>query len=153
MGLLALALGGRSAHAVPVEVVYRDSPGTGFLDAERGAARRAALEFAAAKWAEILEGEVPIVVTAAMTPLGGEGVNALLAFGGAFTVHRNFDAGQPNTWYGAALANQLARYDVNGPRRAEITVTFNADVDGPEVLGSVRWYYGLDQRPGGTSIS
>jgi YVTN family beta-propeller protein len=147
-GLLALALIGGSAGAVPVEVLYRDAPGTGFFDAERGAARRAALEFAAAKWAEMLEGEIPIVVDAEMMPLGGAGVNALLAFGGAATVQRNFSGARPDTWYGAALANQLARTDLNGPDRAEITVTFNADVDGPEVLGSVNWYYGLDARPG-----
>jgi hypothetical protein len=64
-------------------------------------------------------------------------------------VHRNFpQAPFADTLYPAALANQLARSDLNGAALAEIDVVFNADVDGPVSLGSVSWYYGTDAAPG-----
>jgi YVTN family beta-propeller protein len=145
--LLCLALGAATAGAVPLEIAYGNGEGEGFFDAKRGAGRRAAFEFAADFWARTLAGDVPVVVDATMLPLGGGGASALLASAGTVTIHRNFSGGQPDTWYGAALANQLAGGDLNG-ETAEITIRFNEDVDGPEVLGSVSWYYGLDARAG-----
>lgn len=83
-----------------------------------------------------------------MDPLGGTGSSATLASAGPVTLHRNFSGAEADTWYSAALANQFAGVDVNGPEVPEISVTFNSDLDGPEVLGSVAWYYGLDREAG-----
>jgi YVTN family beta-propeller protein len=145
---LCLALLGAPARALPMRVEYGNLPGEGFFDSLHGGERRAALEHAVDRWAGTLAGTVPVVVAAVMLPLGGSGADALLASAGAVTVHRNFNRLQPATWYGAALANQLAGADLNGGDLAEISIIFNGDVDGPEVLGSIGWYYGLDAQPG-----
>ena len=63
-------------------------------------------------------------------------------------MHRNFPGAVPNTWYGAALTNELSGNDANGPDTPEISISFNADVDNSEVLGSIGWYYGTDAQPG-----
>lgn len=146
--LTSVALRVTQAPALPIEVVYDDAPGEGFHDPMFGDQRRMAFETAIDHWARALAGTVPIVVAANMVSLGGTGANALLASTGAITVHRNFAGARAQTWYAAALANQLALNDVNGPELAEIGVTFNADVDDSAVLGSVSWYYGLDAQPG-----
>lgn len=146
LGLLLLA---RAAYAVPITISYGDSDGQGFSDPVLGAARRNAFEFATSTWANTLAGTVPIAIAAAMPALGGSGANALLAASGAVTFHRNFSAAAvPNTWYAAALANEISGVDVNGSNTPEISIMFNADVDSPEVLGSIGWYYGTDAQPG-----
>ncbi len=137
------------ASAVPITVRYADGAGEGFNDSVLGPARRAALEFAVGYWADALVGDVPIVVAAAMDQLGGAGDNALLGSTRAVTVHTDFPgAPQANTWYGAALANELSGADLNGSDLAEIQTTFNTDVDNATVLGSVNWYYGTDAQAG-----
>jgi len=146
--LIAGTLSPRAARAVPINVVYGDDPGEGFNDPSLGAARRAAMEFAAAQWADTLAGNVPIVINAFMDPLGGSGSGALLASTRATTLHRDFGGGLPGIWYGAALANEISGTDLNGPDTAEIEIHFNSDVDGPDVLGSISWYYGTDGQPG-----
>jgi len=135
-------------HAVPITVTYGDEAGQGFSDPALGAARRGAFEFAVTQWANTLAGNVPIVIAASMPALGGSGGSALLASAGPTTVHRDFSHALPDTWYGAALANELGGNDANGPDLAEIDILFNADVDGPEALGSIAWYYGTDAQPG-----
>lgn len=142
------AIAARPASAVPIAVQYGDGPDEGFNDAARGGARRAAMELAASVWAATLGGSTPVVVRATMDPLGGTGTGAVLASTAATTLHRNFPGAlRTNTWYAAALANQLAGTDVNGAGTAEIDMTFNSDVDGPTVLGSVGFYYGTDGVP------
>ncbi|MFI5397558.1 MAG: hypothetical protein ACHQ9S_18635 [Candidatus Binatia bacterium] len=145
LSVLSLA---RAAYAVPTTVSYGDPEGQGFFDPVLGAARRNAFEFATGIWANTLAGTVPIVIAATMPSLGGNGSSALFASSGAVTFHRNFSAGVPNTWYAAALANELSGTDLNGPNTPEISIMFNADVDSPEVLGSIGWYYGTDAQPG-----
>lgn len=136
------------AQAVPFVISYQDADGEGFFDPVRGPERRAAFEFAVARWETVLDGTVPITITAAMpSGGGGSGAGAFLASAGAVSIHRNF-GGLPDTWYGAALGSQIAGRDLNGPDNAEITIFFNADIDNPDVLGSVSWYYGTDAAPG-----
>jgi YVTN family beta-propeller protein len=137
-----------AALAVPITITYGNQDGDGFFDPVRGPARRSAFEFAVGYWERALAGAVPITITATMDPLGGSGGDALLARAGAVTLHRNFAGAAPDTWYGAALANELSGVDLNGADTAEISIMFNADVDGPEVLGSIGWYYGTDAQPG-----
>ncbi len=138
-----------AAHGVPIQVVYNDTADQGFFDPIRGTERRAAFQAAVDQWAATLAGAVPVVIQTEMPSLGGTGVSALLASTAAVTLHRNF-SGAPfmNTWYPAALADQFAGIDLNGTALPEIDVRFNGDVDGPAVLGSVNWYYGLDGQPG-----
>jgi YVTN family beta-propeller protein len=135
-------------NALPIVIGYSDTADAGFFDPTLGPARRSAFEFAVNIWASYLAGDVPITVAASMPALGGSGGSALLASAAAVSFHRNFSGGLPGTWYAAALANELGGYDVNGSDNAEISITFNADVDGPEVLGSIGWYYGTDAQPG-----
>jgi YVTN family beta-propeller protein len=136
------------AAAVEVRISYADPPGEGFLDPDIGAQRRAALEAATGEWGAILAGTVPVTVEVTMVPLGGSGNAALLASTGPTTLHRNFGNAQPNTWYAAALANQLSGRDLNGPDVPEIVMIFNGDLDNSTVLGSIGWYYGMDAQPG-----
>ncbi len=150
LALAAALLAGAApgAHGLEMSVVYTDAPGTGFDEPQRGPARRAALEFAVAQWGATLAGDVPVVVEASMRSLGGTATSAVLAQTGPVSVHRDFGAGVADTWYGAALANQLAGIDVNGAQFGEIEAVFNADVDDDTVLGSIGWYYGTDAAPG-----
>jgi YVTN family beta-propeller protein len=136
------------ASGVPIEIEYADPPGQGFFDPTLGAERRQALEYAVGMWAQMLAGEVPVTVAAGMESAGGTGTSALLASAGGVTIHRAVPRGVPDTWYAAALANQIAGRDINGPDVPEIFAVFNADLDDPVVLGSVGWYYGLDANPG-----
>lgn len=135
--------------AVAIEIDYTDRPGTGFDDPVYGAARRTAFEAAVDIWATALAGNFPVVVDASMPEMGGSGDSALLASSGPTTLQRNFPrAPQLDTFYPAALANQLSGADLNGIDLSEITIVFNAAVDNSSVLGSLGWYYGLDAQPG-----
>lgn len=144
-GLLAAAA---PASAVVMSVEYGDAEGTGFFHPDRGPARRAAFEHALSLWEDLLAGEVPVVVSASMESQGGTGSGALLASGGPFILHRGFGDSLPDTWYAAALANQIAGFDLSGPDFPEVSIVFNADVDESDVLGSIDWYYGTDAFPG-----
>lgn len=134
--------------AVPISVTYTDPPNVGFNDPTRGAARQAAFNFAVGIWSGLLGGTVPVVVDASMPSLGGTSSSAILGLGGATTIHNGFP-GQPvaNTFYVAALANELSGSDLNGAGMAELMVQMNADVDNATVLGKVNWYYGTDGMP------
>ena len=55
-----------------------------------------------------------------------------------------------DTWYAAALANELSGGDVNGAT-SEIVAVMNSDVDNSTVLGAIDWYYGTDGNPPETS--
>lgn len=136
-----------SSNAVTITISYTDGAGEGFNDPTLGAARKAAFEYAAGIWANRLSGTVPIVIDAQFNPLGGTGVSALLGFASPGTLARDFP-GAPiaGTWYAIALANQL--FGSDGFVGAEITAVFNSDVDNATVLGTVDWYYGLDENAG-----
>lgn len=148
-GVACLLAPASIARAVPFDIHYADPDGHGFFDPVLGDARRAALEHATGRWADVLDGSVPVLVFARMSSAGGTATNALLASAGPVTVHRGFEGSLPNTWYPAALANQLVGADINGSNAAEIEIRFNVDVDRDDVLGPTRWYYGLDANPGG----
>lgn len=148
VGCLLLLCWPAVVAALTLEARYVDGVNEGFNDPVIGAARRGAFEAALDMWGQALDGTVPVVVDIAMDPLGGTGTNAILASTGTTTLHTGFFGSSSNSVYGAALGNQLSQRDVNGPERSEMRVTFNADVDGPTVLGSVGFYYGSDTRAG-----
>ena len=142
-----MALTAAPARAAKVVVQYSDGASEGFNDPALGAQRREAFEFAASIWASTLTGG-NIVIDAAMDPLGGEATSAVLGQAGAAAVVSDF-TGAPlaGTWYPIALANQLAKTDL-APGMADIIATFNSDVDGATVLGTIDWYYGKDGNAG-----
>lgn len=137
-----------SASAVPIQLTYVDAANQGFNDPALGPARRAALEYAAGLWQQMLPGTVPIVVEVTMGDLGGDGSSALLGSTRPATVHRDFSGAPRSNTYGAALANELSGTDLNG-LLPEIRCAFNGSIDTPVILGSVGWYYGTDANAGG----
>jgi hypothetical protein len=173
--LLALAVlaSADAARAVTITIFSTDKPGEGFNDPAfrtpvggnpgltLGAQRMNLFKKAAELWAERLEGNIPIIVTASFSAQGGSSVGAVLGFARPTTVHNDF-IGVPtaSTWYVAAVANQLRGKDQNdllpgscpvdlvSTHCPEIEANFNSDVDGQVVLGSVDFYYGFDGNAG-----
>jgi len=79
--------------------------------------------------------------------LGGSATAATLGNGGASSVFRDFSGAlRAATWYPSALADKLAGADLD-PGEVDMQVVFNSDVDGAEVLGASRFYYGFDAAP------
>ncbi len=169
---LAVVLAASPACAVTITIKNTDGFQEGFNDPKPvapvggnpgttlGAQRRFLFQYAADIWGARLEGDIPIIVTAAFNHLGGNSVSAVLGQAGPETYEKGFP-GAPltQTWYSQALANQLAGVDRNDLQPGacpdplvaghcpEIFAEFNSDVDG-SVLGSVDFYYGLDGNNG-----
>lgn len=126
--------------------LYSDGSGEGFNDPSLGADRRNAFEFALSLWSVVLNdayvGET-IEVETTFDPLGGSPTSATL--GSAGPNGSGFVLGNPlgpNVFYPGALRNHLSGSDVVAG--AEISATFNSDVDGNVVLGTTTFYYGID---------
>ena len=142
------------------ELVSLDGPGEGLSDATPwqpwggntattlGAARRRVLELALGLYSEALTSAVPIRVGVEFGHFGGDELSATLGFGGPESLYRDF-AGAPlgATWYPSALADKLAGVDLGGAGSLDLLLSFNADVDGPEVFGSLGFDYGLSDHP------
>lgn len=163
--LLAIGLVSALATAAPAEaastivVINLDGPGEGLNDPSPvepvggnaattlGAARLAAVRFAASMWAEALASPIPIEIGVSFDPLGGTSSAAVLGLGGPDEVYRDF-VGAPvtGTWYPSALADKLSSYDLAEGSALDQTVVFNSDVDGDQVLGTSHFYYGFDDQ-------
>ncbi len=155
-----LLVQGSSLHAAAsIVVINADSVDEGFNDSAPftatgnnsattlGQARLNALQYAADLIARVLNSNVEIKISAQMNALGGDASSASLGSASTTSVAQNFtNAPVANTWYTLALAEKLAGANLNSGN--EINITFNRDLDGDTVLGSTRWYYGLDARPG-----
>ena len=134
--------------------VYNDGSGEGFNDPTLGADRKSAFEFALSLWSNVLVdryiGEV-IEVEVQFDSLGGSASSATLGFAGPRG--SGSVSGDPlgsNVFYPGALRNHLSGSDQVGG--AEITATFNSDVDGNVILGTTTFYYGTDDNaPSGTT--
>lgn len=123
-----------------------------------GEQRFKVLEFAADLWASILDGGVDIVVQATFRPLPCSPTTAVLGAAGPVRVLANFpSATSSDTWYHAALANQLAGFDLTlgppdpdllaQPFQDDIVAYFNGGLDGDTGCLSGNWYYGFDNTP------
>lgn len=112
-----------------------------------GQQRLNAFQYAANLIAQHLNTSVEIKVDAQMNALGGSAYSAVLGQAGPMSVARDF-SGAPvgNTYYPIALAETLYGADLNNG--SDIVAEFNSDLDTSEVLGSIGWYYGLDQGGG-----
>ncbi|GCC50843.1 hypothetical protein SanaruYs_10620 [Chryseotalea sanaruensis] len=94
---------------------------------------REAFQKAVDIWESILVSPVDIHVRAVWTPLN----NGVLGSATAGTFFANFDGAQQiNTWYPVALAEKIARQDLNEPDDIDIFAQFNSN--------NSFWYLGTD---------
>lgn len=158
-GVLAFSL---QANAATFKLINVDDPGIGFNDPTPaapvglnngttvGAQRLIALNFVGSLWARALGGNDVIEVAASFAPQECTATNGVLASAGPFSAFRDFDNARfPNTWYPGALANRLAKTDLDvasGEPLPEIGVTSNGDLGKPGCLTGLSWYYGLDDK-------
>ncbi|UCE90366.1 MAG: hypothetical protein JSW10_06015 [Pseudomonadota bacterium] len=159
MALLMLSFSGTLAAAT-IRIVNLNDPGVGFNDTtpwdaslgERGGnwaetygqARLNAFQYAANLAAQMLDSPQEIRIGAALVPLGGDPFGAVLGFAGPSFVDWNFGgAPRADTAYVTAVADRLSNSDLN-PGEPDVIAIFNSEVDGDFVLGSSRWYYGLN---------
>ena len=164
---VALALGWTgAARAATFQVDYIDVEGEGFKDqtpvgsTTLGARRKSAFSSSLSYWARALgSSPVAIRVEAKFANLGTGSSSVTLAQAGpkgfyilnsGSSTHPRF---QPDTVYGAALANHLVGSDIDtlpnsGPSQAEITTTFNSQIDTENALGTRGFYYGVDGKNG-----
>src|SRR5713101_2126677 len=153
--LIATFTFSRFAQAATITIVNLDGPGEGLNDptpvapvggnpgTTLGAQRLNAFQAAAGLWGAHLDSSVEIRVGANFDPLPCSDTSAILGQAGSKTVHRDF-AGAPvaNTWFPQALANSLARTDLD-PGNDDIGATFNSSF-GTTCAPLSGWYYGLD---------
>jgi hypothetical protein len=158
-GALLVAAAGR-AHAATIVIDNDDPAGQGLNDptpftpvggngaTTLGAARLAVFQQATLFWGPALTSVVPIHVGTQMVPLPCNATSAVLGSTGASTVHRDFpSAPVPATWYPQALANALARMDLD-PTTPDIETQFNSALGGANCLTGTTFYLGLDGLPG-----
>jgi PA domain len=162
---IALLAAASSSFAANVVILNGDDPGVGFNDTTPaapvggnpgttvGAQRLNAMNYVAQIWGRTLTGTgQTIEVLAGFLPLGCEGT---LAGANAWQFHRDFaKAPFKGTWYHAALGNKLTGIDIdvaNNDPAPEAFAIANVDLDRPDCLPGVSWYYGLDGKapPGG----
>lgn len=153
--LLAVSVAASHTEAATVNVTYLDGIGYGFYEdvdlngngVAEGVERRAALEYAVNAWGARIDSSQAIEVEAMFENLGGGASSAALAFAQPIYFFVNFEgAPAEDVYYPSALANALAGTDLNPAR--DIQIAFNDQVDTLDALGSISFYYGLDENPG-----
>ncbi len=93
-----------------------------------------AVQYALDIWASLLRSDVPIRVNAIWDSTNLN--NSSLGGGRAITFQLDFEgAPRQNTWYATALAEKLARQQLNDSQQVEVEISFNAHAD---------WYYKTD---------
>jgi hypothetical protein len=156
--ILGLLMGMPSMiQAATMVIVNEDSPDEGLNDpapfiaqggntaSMLGLARLQAVQFAASLLGNLIDSPIPIRIGVRFDPLGGTATSALAGRGRPVSLYHDFPgAPRPNTWYPVALANKLAGEDLDNGTGNEIELILNSDVDGPLVLGTHKFYYGLD---------
>jgi hypothetical protein len=169
VGLAALLPAGPAAAFINIVVNNKDAPGEGFNDptvipaaggnpaTTRGAARLIALRHAAFIWGLKLtspKASAPAVqIDAKFDPQPcSVATGFVLGSAAPTTMHKDFpSAPLAGTFYPQALANAIAGFDQD-PATADITATFNADIDGGCIGGVTGWYYGVDGNPPGGQL-
>ena len=95
-----------------------------------------AFQYAVDIWASIIDSPVPIRVSAVWEPLEP----TVLGQASAGEFRAGVDGAQKSgSFYAVALAEKIARRDINSPTEPDIEADFNS---------SQRWYYGTDAKPG-----
>jgi hypothetical protein len=149
-----------AAGAATLVLLNGNLPGEGFNDptpavpvggnpgTTLGEQRIHAFQHAAAIWGSRIHSPEPIEVYAAFEPLSCSSSSAVLGTTGTAAVWSDFPgATLPETWYGSALANRLAGFDLD-PFYPDIFAFFNSDLGGSGCLDGVSWYLGLDGNHG-----
>jgi hypothetical protein len=147
-----------------------DSPGVGFNDPTPvtpvggntgttvGAQRLIAYEKALELWGKTLRSDATIVVQGSFARLTCTETGGTLAQAGALQIFADFpNAPLAGHWYGSALANAIAGFDLTPgpldpgplaePFNDDIVANFNGDVGKPDCIAGPGWYYGLDSSP------
>jgi hypothetical protein len=145
----------RMGMAATITVVNEDQANEGFNDSTPatpiggnqgltvGEQRLIAFQYAADLWAELIESEVEIRVSASFDRLECTSTRVVLGMAGPNNVWRDFaGAPIPNTFYPDALANSLAGLDLE-PQADDVLAIFNSAL-GAGCSFPARWYYGLD---------
>lgn len=159
VGSFALA---NQANAATFRIINTDPPGVGYNDPTPaapvglnpgrtvGEQRLIATNFVGSIWAAALGGNDVIEVAASFSPQQCNATEGILASAGPVTVWWDFPSARfANTLYPAALANRLARQDLDatsGDPLAEIGVFSNGSLGQAGCLEGFSWYYGLDDR-------
>ncbi len=160
--LVALVLAAAPATAATITIVNVNAAGVGFNDPTPatpvggnpgttiGQQRLLLFEKAAEIWGGLLTSAVEIRVESSFEPLTCTASSAVLGSAGAMTVNRDFVGAEfASTWYGAALANRQAGFDLE-PTTNDIRARFNLNLDNNEAcLAGTNWYYGFDRNAGG----
>ncbi|NNF56099.1 MAG: DUF4214 domain-containing protein [Acidimicrobiales bacterium] len=104
---------------------------------------RSVIDAAVQQWDSVLNLSpgAPVEISILWTDLGSR----LLGQAGTEGEYRDAAQFPTDRWYPAALANQLANFDVNGAGTPEILVELNSGLGGD-------WYIGKDGRPGDGQI-
>ena len=147
------------AH-VTVTVVNGDAAGVGFNDptvvapiggnlgTTLGDQRMNVVTAAANKWGTTLTSAVTIRVNAKWAPLTCTESSGVVGSAGTTSIWRNFpNAPFANHWYGKALANKLAGFDLSQDN-VDINATFNVNLGQSGCLTGVFFYLGLDNNHG-----
>lgn len=115
-----LAMRSSDNPCADIEVTYNNFP------AEAENAFQAAVDI----WAYTISSTVTIRITANWTYMG----SGMLGSAGSTYVYRNFANAPDNKFYGSALADHIAGYDL-APGQADITANFNS---------TQNWYFGTE---------
>jgi len=91
-----------------------------------------AIRFAANVWSAYLNSRVPVRVSVDWEDRMD---TRLLASAGPSTLFRDFQGGEPDTWYPVALAEAIAQQGLNDDADPDITVNANS---------TANWYFGTD---------
>ncbi|MBW3565636.1 MAG: DUF11 domain-containing protein [Acidobacteria bacterium] len=156
---LVVAVCSLQVSAASVRIANNDGANEGFNDPTEadpvggnpgttvGAQRLIAFQFAADLWAGLLNGDDEVVVRANFDPQECTSTSAVLGSAGPLNAIRDFPGAPiPGMYYVVALANRLARQDLNGGT-AEVRATFNSDIGTEGCFNNSPWYYGLDNNP------
>ena len=147
-----------------------DAPGVGFNDPTPavpvggntgttvGQQRLIAYKRALELWGNTLKSDATIVVQGSFARLNCTSSGGTLAQAGAIQIFADFpNAPLPGHWYGSALANSIAGFDLtpgpldpvsafdpSSPANDDIIANFNGDVGKADCIAGPGWYYGLD---------
>jgi PA domain len=124
-----------------------------------GEQRLIAYEKALELWGKTLKSDVTIVVQGSFARLNCTPSGGTLAQAGALQIFADFpNAPLAGHWYGSALANAIAGFDLTPgpldpgplapPYNDDIVANFNGDVGQDDCIAGPGWYYGLDSNPG-----
>jgi hypothetical protein len=167
----ALAFSTASTQAAQISIVVGDGPGVGFNDptpvipvggnmgTTLGQQRLNLFTHVAGIWAGKLNSTVPIQVLALFDALSCSATSAVLGAAGPISVWKDFPgAKKAGTWYYSALANKLAKTDLDpvvSPYGDDLDIVafFNGNLGNVGCLTGVTFYLGLDNNPGPNQIN